>query len=69
MTNRDYLNRMNMYDLLLTISNNCDLCVIRMIGEIPRYTKMVRCDRYKCCAACLMDWMNEKYDGGNHNEL
>lgn len=67
MTNRERLNRTNMYDILLTISNNCDLCVIRIIGGIPANRKMVRCDRYNCCAACLADWMNEKYNGGEQN--
>lgn len=41
---------------------------IRIIGGIPKDRKMIRCDRYNCCAACLMDWMNEKYNGGNQNE-
>ncbi len=67
MTNRERLNRINLYDLLFTISNNCDLCIIRLIGGIPAHRKLTRCDRYTSCAECLADWMNEKYNGGEQN--
>lgn len=66
MTNRERLNRTNMYDILLTISNNCDLCVIHIIGGIPANRKMVRCVNYESCAECLANWMNEKYNGGEY---
>ncbi len=59
MTNREKLNRMNIYDLLLLMSGNCDMCIIRIISGVPVNREMVRCTRYIHCAECLADWLDE----------
>lgn len=58
MKNRERLQSIAMYDLLLRIANNTESCILRLItGQMPRFE---RCNREKCCAACLQKWMNEE---------
>lgn len=58
MKNRDRINEMNLYDFLLRIANQSDACIIKLAsGVMP---SVQRCNKYKTCAACLQNWLNEE---------
>ena len=65
MTNRDRLQKMAMIDFLNCFIQNCDQCVLCMLG-IETYTD--RCDRFydgkkslnETCYDCISAWLNEK---------
>lgn len=69
MTNREKLNSMAMYDLLVSINdgldreiNNagCATCVVELLNEPIRKSLHRRCDNYETCNDCIASWMNEE---------
>ena len=64
--NRDKLMAQSLYDMLLSMNNELDLCrqhsepypcIMNALGE---NLVGVRCTKYnRNCAKCLQDWMNE----------
>lgn len=58
MKNRARLACTALYDMLLKISNNTDVCTIRLVtGQRPA---VERCHKFKTCADCLQSWLNEE---------
>lgn len=58
-SNREYLNHINIYDLLLAISNvitsdKTPYCIIDLVGGHKE------CRKYLSCKDCLSDWLNEE---------
>lgn len=69
MTNREKLNRMAMYDLLVSINegldreiNNagCATCVIELLGTKIWSSLDRRCNHYETCKDCIASWLNEE---------
>ena len=57
MTNREYLNNLNIYDLLVKI-NSVDECVIEQLTNTSY--KFDRCFEYESCKDCLQNFLNEE---------
>ena len=57
MTNREYLNNLNIYDLLVKI-NSVDECVIEQLTNASY--KFDRCFEYESCNDCLQNFLNEE---------
>lgn len=69
MTNREKLNRMALYDMLVGINealdreiNNagCATCVVELLGEEIRKSCDSRCSHYVTCNNCIAAWLNEE---------
>ena len=67
MTNREVLNRMNMYDLLCRLNSAKETagradCIIQ---DLEKTKFMLRCGSgaykgYRACERCINDWLNEE---------
>lgn len=65
MTNRAMIANTALYDVLLQVANNIDACTIKAFtGKFP---KKYRCTKYKCCAACLQEWLNEEAENNENH--
>ena len=60
MTNGEYLNNMNMYDLLMKINNSNDIdeCVLLYLTN-QKY-RHDRCVKETGCSECLQNFLNEE---------
>lgn len=57
MKNREWLQSMALYDLLMMISMNACSCIM-MILDVPLEDIKHRCDGE--CSKCLQAWLNEE---------
>lgn len=59
MTNREKIANMAMYDMLLTMNENCGKrCVLEQLGADP----VERCSKEVFCRDCIARWLNEEHD-------
>ena len=60
MTNREYLNNMCIYDLLMKINNSDDIDECVLLYLTNKKYRHDQCVKYSGCAECLQNFLNEE---------
>lgn len=57
-SNREYLNHLDIYNLLMEINENIDIetCVLACLEIDDKQ----RCKKFLSCSDCISEWLNEK---------